>query len=316
MGSKGSYKNTVIDNKKLLSEWDTKRNAQNGFAPETTSLSSKQKVYWICSEGHEWSASVLSRSNKGSGCPKCAIAARAKVRREATITAQGSLEDRFPEIASEWHPTKNGELHPNQFAAGSNDKVWWQCKQCGKEWRTGIGARTRGTGCPSCSKLEGGKKHREYTIRTQGSLKDNYPEIALEWHPTKNGEMLPEQYASGSSEKVWWLCKECGTEWETKISNRTRGHGCPSCKNEKFAASYRKKVLANADSFADMFPQMAAEWHPTKNSDLDPWLISEKSNHKFWWKCSEGHEWRTSVKERVGHKTGCPYCYQERRIRK
>ena len=74
--------------------------------------------------------------------------------------------------------------------------------------------------------------------------------------------------------------------------------------------------LVKERSLAKHHLGLALEWHPTKNGELDPWLISEKSNHKFWWKCCEGHEWRTSVKERVDHKTGCPYCYQERRIRK
>ena len=30
---------------------------------------------------------------------------------------------------TEWHPTKNGNLTPQQVAAGSDKKVWWQ-KNC------------------------------------------------------------------------------------------------------------------------------------------------------------------------------------------
>ena len=301
-------KQYVSDNTQLMTEWNHQKNSPAGFYPQNTVLSSKQKVYWICHKGHTWEASVASRYYKGAGCPICARTVRAKSRRETTVKANGSLKDNYPEIAAEWHPTKNGEITPEHISAGSSDRFWWKCGKCGKEWQTGIANRKKGTGCPVCSKLEGGRKHREYNIRTQGSLKDNYPEIALEWHPTQNGEMLPEQFASGSSEKVWWLCKECGTEWETKILNRTKGHGCPSCRNEKFATSYRKKILANAESFADMFPQIAAEWHPTKNGKLKPEEFSFGSNKMVWWQCSGGHEWKTTISARTAFNTGCSIC--------
>ena len=33
----------------------------------------------------------------------------------------------YPHLVKEWHPTKNGELTPNDFTYGSNKKVWWRC---------------------------------------------------------------------------------------------------------------------------------------------------------------------------------------------
>ena len=33
-----------------------------------------------------------------------------------------------PKLASEWHPTKNGDLKPNQVFPYSNRKVWWTCE--------------------------------------------------------------------------------------------------------------------------------------------------------------------------------------------
>ena len=54
------------------------------------------------------------------------------------------------------------------------------------------------------------------------------------------------------------------------------------------------------------------EWHPTKNGKLTPYHITPRSKKKVWWKCSQGHEWGTTVGSRVkGH--GCPICYNERR---
>jgi hypothetical protein len=31
----------------------------------------------------------------------------------------------IPHLVKEWHPTKNGDLTPDDFTHGSNKKVWW-----------------------------------------------------------------------------------------------------------------------------------------------------------------------------------------------
>ena len=70
---------------------------------------------------------------------------------------------------------------------------------------------------------------RKLTNKNRFSLL--YPDIAKEWHPTKNGDLRPENFMRGSHKKVWWKCSK-GHEWEAIISNRARkskGTGCTSC---------------------------------------------------------------------------------------
>jgi hypothetical protein len=57
-----------------------------------------------------------------------------------------------------------------------------------------------------------------------------------------------------------------------------------------------------------LFPEIAKEWHPTKNDDLKPEQVAKTSNKKVWWLCSKGHEWKTAVHARTGKKTKCPHC--------
>ena len=38
-----------------------------------------------------------------------------------------SLAETYPEVAKQWHPSKNGGLTPFKFTSGSNKKVWWKC---------------------------------------------------------------------------------------------------------------------------------------------------------------------------------------------
>lgn len=62
-------------------------------------------------------------------------------------------------------------------------------------------------------------------------------------------------------------------------------------------------------SLAETHPDIAEQWHPTKNGDLTPYDVAGGTNKKIWWKCDKGddHEWITSASGRSG-KRGCPYC--------
>ena len=61
-----------------------------------------------------------------------------------------------------------------------------------------------------------------------------YPEIASEWHPTKNGELKPENFTYGSQRKVWWKCP-MGHSYDSIITSRTRKNptGCPHCYTDR-----------------------------------------------------------------------------------
>ena len=34
----------------------------------------------------------------------------------------------------------------------------------------------------------------------------SYPHLVKEWHPTKNGELQPENFTRGINKNIWWLC--------------------------------------------------------------------------------------------------------------
>ena len=137
----------------------------------------------------------------------------------------GALAIAYPQIADEWHPSKNGDLTPEEISAHNNKKVWWKCSK-GHEWQAIIENRTKdGNGCPYCS----GRR----AIPGENDLATVYPQFAKEWHPTKNGGLMPQTVKSRSSKKVWWICGE-GHEWPAIIRNRVQSNsGCPVCKLKK-----------------------------------------------------------------------------------
>ncbi|TFH13473.1 hypothetical protein E4H04_11890, partial [Candidatus Bathyarchaeota archaeon] len=54
------------------------------------------------------------------------------------------------------------------------------------------------------------------------------PELAKQWHPTKNEKMTSYDVTPNSGKKVWWICNQ-GHEWKATVNNRRNGRGCPGC---------------------------------------------------------------------------------------
>jgi hypothetical protein len=134
-------------------------------------------------------------------------------------------------LASEWHPTQNGELTPRDISAGSNDKVWWKCLTCGNEWKASISSRNNGRGCSICSGKQKKVTLNKTLLLKSGSLLDNNPVLASEWHPTKNGDLLPSQVLPYATTKVWWQYEK-GHEWSANVQSRNKGASCPHCSKE------------------------------------------------------------------------------------
>lgn len=196
-----------------------------------------------------------------------------------------------PELLAEWHPQKNGTLRPEYVRAGSSGNVWWLCSKCEYEWAASPFNRVHGQGCPVCS--------GNIVVPGKNDLCTTHEVLAKEWHPTKNGEKLPHQYSAGSGEQPWWVCSECGYEWQALISNRSRGQGCPRCAG---------KVTVAEDSLAVKMPELAAQWHPVLNGDLKPTDVLPGSSIPVYWICENGHHWKNTVYVRALQKHGCPFC--------
>ena len=80
---------------------------------------------------------------------------------ELCCTYCNSLAIKNPELASEWHPTKNGILTAYDVSFCSGKHVWWKCKKCNHEWIVTIADRhNMHSGCPKCKKLDvSGENH-------------------------------------------------------------------------------------------------------------------------------------------------------------
>jgi hypothetical protein len=55
-------------------------------------------------------------------------------------------------------------------------------------------------------------------------------------------------------------------------------------------------------------PGLLAEWHPTRNSAIDPLSVPAGSQLLVWWRCVVGHEWPATVVRRAQLGHGCQRC--------
>lgn len=227
-------KNNIINHilyEKLLKEFHPTKNGNLKLSD--FSHGSHKKVWWKCYntefDDHEWEA-VISHRTSGNKCPCCV---------GQKVVISNCLATLFPELINQWHPVKNGQSTPFDFTSGSRKKVYWKCDVANDhEWETSIFHRTNENEVNSCPCCSGNK------VVMSNCLSTTHPNLSKEWHPIKNGHLIPFDVICGSNKKVHWICRK-GHEWKSTIAKRAiRGDGCKICnesRGEKEVAKFLKK---------------------------------------------------------------------------
>ena len=332
--------NLFTEQPELCKEWHPRLN-QN--PPEFYMPRSMDKVWWLCSDGHEWEAVIDSRTS-GRGCPYCVGYVASPERNFALM---------YPDLVEEWHTTKNTKT-PDQYTPKSNFKVWWKCQK-GHEWKATLYSRSQGTGCPKCSNQQSKNELRILTelmsvyerVEHRKKIVDHevdiyLPElkVAIEydghyWHQNKHaadvikqadissagvrlirvrelplpkigvtdividGRQTFEKNTVDAIVKLIGLRNASTTEYLTK----------PDFANDDLYIEYLSYFPSPlpAKSLAKLSPALCEQWHPTKNKQLTPSNFTAKSIHKAWWTCDFGHEYQARIVNRFNG-SGCPQC--------
>ena len=265
----------------LAKEWSPKNEP---LRPSMITAATHRKVIWQCKLGHEWTASVKSRTVNGTGCPYCS--------HNFVLPGFNDLASRFPEIAAEWSE-RNLPLTPDQVTAFKNIKVWWKCR-LGHEWNTLISTRAGGSQCPYCSGIK--------LLKGFNDLQTKFPSLAIEWSD-KTLPLTPDAVNEKSTKNVWWKCHTCGYEWKAVVKARVKGGMCPVCAE--------RAVLQGYNDLGTTDPHLLSEWDFEKNSKWTPSNVSRNSMKVVWWKCGAGHSYRAKITDRTIEQKGCPQCEAE-----
>lgn len=225
----------------LAKEWNYEKNGD--LKPKDVSCGSNKKVWWKLPYDvpddypvehlrgkhfdFEWMAFINDRNSKNLGCPFLSG--------QSVWNGFNDLASVRPDLAKQWHLTKNGNLRPTEVAVNSRKKVWWifpyDDPETGRhhdfEWQASIQSRNHGSGCPYLS--------HQLIRKGFNDLQTVNPELAKQWHPTKNGNLKPTEVTANSNKKVWWLLpyddpktgKHFDFEWQARVYDRNKGYGCP-----------------------------------------------------------------------------------------
>jgi hypothetical protein len=267
----------VVDLEKVAAEWHPTKNSTRF---EDVSPGSSTLVWWLGECGHEWETKMFARAARGAGCPFCG--------NRALLPGFNDIATVHPEWVKEWSPSNNKPC--NEVLSGGKPEHAWLC-ELGHEFFSSVGHKERGRSCPYCLNMK--------VLPGFNDLASRYPELAQEWHPTKNDDLTPSMVIAGGRSKHWWVCSK-GHEWDTTIHKRVVGSGCPVCAN--------LKILPGFNDLAAVHPDVASEWHPVKNGELTPVDVSAGSVTVTWWQCVVGHEWETSVVNRTYQGNTCKEC--------
>ena len=219
--AKKKEKSLAESSPELINEWDFEKNGL--LKPDLVSNMSEKKVWWVCKKGHEWQASIHSRTREKSGCPYCS--GRRAIKGETDLTTIS------PELIKEWDYQKN-TVSPTDISYSSKLKVWWRCPK-DHSYEASICNRRYGRGCPYCS------NHK--VLPGYNDILSVAPEICSEWDYEMNGSKKPSEVLAGGSTKYWWICKN-GHKWLTTVYSRVKGSKCPYCTGQV------KKAVKNIDT--------------------------------------------------------------------
>ena len=130
----------------------------------------------------------------------------------------------------------------------------------------------------------------------------SHPQRARLWDRTKNGNTTPDSVTAGSNVRIWCKCPIAEDHvWTTKVCELST---CPFCAGKRVALS---------NCLATPHPEIAGQWHPTRNGDLTPHSVTKGSNFKAWWQCpnNSDHVWQATIHSRTRKRkinaSGCPF---------
>ncbi len=271
-------KQKSLTDERLIREWNYEKNGN--LKPEHVTANSGRKVWWKCEKGHEWQAIVNDRC-RGDSCPYCSG--------HKVLKGFNDVFTTNPELKELWDFDKNKEINPYALSRGSSVKVWWKCEK-GHSFKSTVSSKAKGINCPICN----GK----LVLPGFNDLETLKPTIAKEWNYEKNGDLKPSEITPFSNKKVWWKCEK-GHEWQTHVSTRSSGNGCPICGN--------KQLLKGYNDLATAFPDIALEWDYDKNDDLPEEVLPSNKGIRYW-KCHKcGFSYEKSIYNKV-RSPRCPNC--------
>lgn len=294
-------------------DWDYDKNP---IRPEDVARHSPRRVHWKCHKcGHEWQTAISNRTSSDfpGQCPKCINHGMSRMEMCIYLAVKKHFPD--AQYRAKINKTEFDVLIPSINFAIEYDGIYFHRNLKRKELHKDVVAQNNGLQFfrieevddintdflfkSNILKIHTNKNPNYLTICTlilrhmrddfginvdavvdenivyqafaemssvitNNSLATKYPDIAKEWHPTKNGNLKPEHMDYSSHVKVWWVCGKCGNEFQKSISGRTsvikKQVGCAFCTGQ------RRRVGFN--DLETLYPGIKQFWCEKENAEI------------------------------------------------
>lgn len=270
------FQTTNLD---LMAEWNWEKNDKLNIYPTRISRGYNKKVWWKCANGHEWMATVASRTGEQKcGCPICKKEYFTSFPEKAIAYYLSDIYNVEENKKFNWLGNAEIDIYIDELKLGIEfDGAKWH-QDYMRDYKKDILCynndinliRVREIGCPNY-------QSSTYKITTRTKKVSDLKNAILE------------------------IIKFIELNYEIKNAVDIDVLRDYSKILAKITSGIKQKSVSSS--------KLIKEWNYDKNGDLSPKMISLGSDKKVWWKCSRGHEWQAAVSSRTGkQKCGCPYC--------
>ena len=251
------------------------------------------KYLFNCDCGHEFEGNLYNII-KGVWCSYCSNPARNLCDKE---NCNKCFEKSFASNEKSKYWSNKNKLKPRQVFKSTNDKYWFNCN-CGHEFEAGLDNITNEHWCSYCSNNKLCDK-RDCNQCFEKSFASH--EKAQYW--SNKNKLKPRQTFKNSNNVHFFDC-DCGHEFDSLLSNISKGQWCPYCSNPP-------KLLCYDNNCKKCFNKSFASHEKAKywsdKNDLQPRYVFKGSNTKYIFTCKKKHIFIKSVSS-INQGSWCPYC--------
>ena len=261
----------------LLDYWDYDKNE---IKPNEIFSKSPQLIWWKCDKGHSYkqSLNIKTRGNIFS-CPICSKYQRISIPEKIIYFYVSKVfDDVIENFKSDWLDKKEIDMFIPKLNIGIEYDGFRYHKTIEEDRKKDL----------LCD------KHNTKLIRIREKDCPNYKSNSIKIFTEKNYSQEFTYLESALSRLAEILEVKFDVNIERDISK-----------------VLRIVNIGNKDNcLAITNPEVLDEWDYEKNEEmkLTPYNITNGTNIKAWWKCENGHSYKSAIGIKISQNTGCPYC--------
>lgn len=255
----------------ISEQWTGIDEAGNSISINAIASGSGKKMLWRCLQGHQWYATVNSRTANKTGCKYCYANQRKLGQHVKAVSEDESLyawclnNEYGQTILNEWtgKTVDNTILDIKHTKVQSNKDVYWVCSK-NKEhvWHTKIQKRTLlHSGCPYCCGQKASKANSLLQYCKENNLQYLIEEFA--GVDENNTKVDMTEVTKASHKKVKWKHTINGVEheWIASISDRVYKHSmCPYCNSKNTNILGKNDLLTWCKNNGDFGAKVIKAW--------------------------------------------------------